>query len=200
MMKLCYLANVLENLNQLHLSLQGENTNIFALKSKIEAFMKKVNIWQQKTETDTFEMFPFTDNFVASNDVELGAIKPIVISLLTSLKENFRKYFFLELDNAKLEWIQNLFFVQNQDIEHLPLNSQEEFAELSSHSRLRQEFAQIKLSTFWLKAKTEFPTLSDLAVCAILPFVSTYLCESAFSIVTCIKTKYRASIQDMKRL
>ena len=63
MMKLRYLADVLEELNQLNLSLQGENTNIFTLKSKIEAFMKKVNIWQQKTENDTFEMFPFTDDW-----------------------------------------------------------------------------------------------------------------------------------------
>ena len=71
MMKLSYLADVLENLNQLNLSLQGENTNIFTLKSKIEAFIKKLNIWKQKTENDAYEMFPFTDNFLASNHVKL---------------------------------------------------------------------------------------------------------------------------------
>ena len=98
--------------------------------------MKKVNICQQKTEDDIFEMFPFTDDFLASNIVEPGVIKPIIISHLTSLKENFRKYYFPELDNAKLDWIQNPFIVQNQDIEHFPLNSQEEFAELFSDSRL----------------------------------------------------------------
>ena len=127
--------------------------------------------------------------------VEPGVIKPIIISHLTSLKENFRKDFLLELDNAKLDWIQNPFIVQNQDIEHLPLNSQKEFAEISSDSRLRLEFTQNILRTFWLKAKTEFPTLSDLAVSVLLPFVSKYLCEFAFSIVTCIKIKYRASIR-----
>ena len=35
---------MLEKLNQLNLSLQGENKNIFTLKSKIEAFIKKLNI------------------------------------------------------------------------------------------------------------------------------------------------------------
>ena len=160
--------------------------------------MKKVNMWQQKTENDTFEMFPFTDDFLASNGVEPGVIKPIIISRLTSLKENFRKYFLPELGNAKLDWIQNPFIVQNQDIEHFPLNSQEELAKLSSDSRLRLEFAQNKLSTFWLKAKIEFPALSDLGVSVLLPFVSTYLFESSFSIVTCIKTRYRASFQDIE--
>ena len=74
--------------------------------------------------------------------MERGIIKPITISNSTSLKENFRKYFLPELD-----WIQNSFIEQNQDIEHLPLNSQEELAELSSESKLRLEFAQNKLST-----------------------------------------------------
>ena len=57
LLKLCYLSDVLEKLNQFNLSLQGENNNIFTLKSKIEAFIKKLNIWIQKAQNDSFEMF-----------------------------------------------------------------------------------------------------------------------------------------------
>ena len=131
MMKLCYLADVLEKINQLSLFLQGENTNTFLLKSKIEALTKKVNIWQQKTENDFYEMFLFAVDFLASNGVEPDVIKPIIISHSTSLNENLPKYFLPKLDDAKLDWIQNPFIVQNQDIEHLPLNSQKESAKLS---------------------------------------------------------------------
>ena len=54
LLKLCYLSDLLEKLNELNLSLQEENTNIFTLKSKIEAFIKKLNIWKQKVENGLF--------------------------------------------------------------------------------------------------------------------------------------------------
>ena len=37
---------MLEKLNHFDLLFQEENTNIFTLKSKIEAFIKKINIWK----------------------------------------------------------------------------------------------------------------------------------------------------------
>ena len=40
LLKSCYLPDLLEKLNELNLSLQGENTNIFTLKSKIEPSSK----------------------------------------------------------------------------------------------------------------------------------------------------------------
>ena len=44
LLKLCYLSDLLEKLN-VNLSLLGENTNSFTLKSRIdEAFIKKLNI------------------------------------------------------------------------------------------------------------------------------------------------------------
>ena len=189
---------MLEKLNQLNLSLQGENNNIFTLKSKIEAFIKKLNIWIQKAQNDSFEMFKSTDDFLASNGVETGVIKPIITSHLINLMKNFQQYFLPELDNAKLDWIQNPFIVSNQIIEHLSLNAQEEFAELSSDSKLKLDFAVKKLTTFWFSLKVQYPVLADLAKGVLLPFVSTYLCESAFSTLTSIKTKYRASIKDVE--
>ena len=198
LLKLCYLSDVLEKLNQLNLSLQGENNNIFTLKSKIEAFIKKLNIWIQKAQNDSFEMFLSTDDFLASNDVETDVIKPIITSHLINLVKNFQQYFLPELDNDKLDWIQKPFIVSSQSIEHLSLNAQEEFAELSSDSKLKLDFAVQKLTTFWLGLKVEYPVLADLAIRVLLPFVSTYLCETAFSTLTSIKTKHRASIKDVE--
>ena len=54
---------LLEKPNKLNLSLQGENTNFFTLKSKMEAFIQKLNIWNKKVENDSFEMFSFTEDF-----------------------------------------------------------------------------------------------------------------------------------------
>ena len=198
LLKLCYLSDVLEKLNQLNLSFQGENNNIFTLKSKIEAFIKKLNIWIQKAQNDSFEMFSSTDDFLASNDVETDVIKPITTSHLINLVKNFQQYFLPELDKDKLDWIQKPFIVSTQSIEHLSLNAQEEFAELSFDSKLKLDFAVRKLTTFWLGLKVEYPVLADLAIRVLLPFVSTYLCETAFSTLTSIKTKHRASIKDVE--
>ena len=89
LLKLCYLSDLLEKLNKLNLSLQGENTNIFTLKSKIEAFIKKLNIWKQKVENGSFEMFSFTEEFLANNNVESNVITPLVIEHLSNLLKQF---------------------------------------------------------------------------------------------------------------
>ena len=41
MCKLCFLPNICKKLNDLNLTLTGENLNVFTLISKIKAFMKK---------------------------------------------------------------------------------------------------------------------------------------------------------------
>ena len=148
LLKLCYLSDLFEKLNELNLSLQGESTNVFTLKSKIGAFIKKLSIWKLKVENDSFEMFSFTEEFLANNDVELNVIKPLVVDHLSNLLKQFENYFLPELNNTKLDWIQNPFAVQQQSTEHLSLKSQEELAELSSDSKLLLEFSGKKLHSF----------------------------------------------------
>ena len=41
LLKLRYLSDLLDKLNEVFLSLQGESTNVFTLKCKIEAFIEK---------------------------------------------------------------------------------------------------------------------------------------------------------------
>ena len=81
---------------------------------------------------------------------------------------------------------------------HLTLKAQEEFAELSSASSLKTMFAKMSLNSFWVGIKLEYPNLSLLAMDALLPFASTYLCESAFSSLTNLKTKHRSSLGDIE--
>ena len=166
--------------------------------SKIEAFIKKLNIWKQKVKKNSFEMFSFTEEFLANNDVESNAIKPLVIDHLSNLLKQFQKYFLPELDNTKLDWIQNPFAKQEQSTKHFSLKSQEEFADLFFDSKLRLEFFEKKLHTFWLSVRAGYPSLSDSAVTALLRFVWTYLCQSEFSTLTAIKTKYCSSLSNIE--
>lgn len=52
-------------------------------------------------------------------------------------------------------------------------------------------FESLPLDEFWIKMKAEYDNLSRKAIQILLHFSSTYLCESAFSSMTIIKTKQR---------
>ena len=104
-------------------------------------------------------MFSFTGEFLANNDVELNMIKPLVVDYLSNLLKQFENYFLPELDNTKLDWIQNPFAVQQQSTEHLSLKSQEELAELSSDPKLLLEFPGKNLHSFCLSVGMEYPSL-----------------------------------------
>ena len=46
-------------------------------------------------------------------------------------------------------------------------------------------------STFWVSLLDSYPILSKKALFILIPFVTTYLCESGFSTLVNIKTKKR---------
>ena len=81
---------------------------------------------------------------------------------------------------SRFDWIQNPFYVEVEKVCHLTLKAQEEFAELSSDSSLKNMFAKTSLNSFWVGIKLEYPNLSRLAMDTLLPFSSTYLCQSTF--------------------
>ena len=84
LLKLCYLSDFHEKLSELNLFLQGENTNVFTPKSKIEAFITKLNIWKQQVENDYLKCSHLQE-FLAKKDVESYVMKPVVIDHLSNL-------------------------------------------------------------------------------------------------------------------
>ena len=61
-LKLCYLSDIFAKLNDLNTSLLGKNY-IFTFDDKIEAFIKKLAIWKNRTEECNLEMFAATDDY-----------------------------------------------------------------------------------------------------------------------------------------
>ena len=49
----------------------------------------------------------------------------------------------------------------------------------------------IYLTTFWMEARTEYPTISVTALRFLMVFTTTYLCERTFSTLVFLKNKYR---------
>ena len=141
------MSDIFEKLNDLNLSLQGENSNAFTLIFKIKAFMKKISIWLQKVANSLYEMFTCMEDFIQENELGFDAMKPLVINHLISLKTHFEKYFMPELDASQFHRIQNPFDIGIEKVSHLALK---EFSELSSDFNLKVNFSKKSLTLlFW---------------------------------------------------
>ena len=86
--KLSYLSDTLDKLNDLNISLQGENTNVLTLTSKTHSFLKKINVWLMNVKSNSYEMFPCLEKLITENELNFKIIKPIIIKHLVSLGEN----------------------------------------------------------------------------------------------------------------
>ncbi|KAK2725165.1 hypothetical protein QYM36_001570 [Artemia franciscana] len=114
------------------------------------------------------------------------------------------RYFPNDIDTQ--QWICNPFSVEMEEIDYLNLKAQEEFAELTSDTTLRLRFSQVPVHEFWIEIKSEYPLLSEMAILSemamnkLLPFCKTYLCGSAFSTLTYIKSKYCSTLINVENL
>ena len=77
--KQCYLSDVFEKLNDLNMSLQGRNCNIFTSIDKIESFIKKTNIRKSMVKKYSFKMFSSIDNFIIEKNHCKTFIAKIII-------------------------------------------------------------------------------------------------------------------------
>ena len=182
----------------MNISLQGKKCNIFTFKDRIEAFIKKLTIWKSRTEDGNLEMFGATNDYLTEKHLSNLLIVKVIADHLNSLETHFRKYFSTDIDSGKGRWIRKPFISQLSDVTHLPLNAQEEFADLSSDNGLELLFSKQTLCDFWIRTRNEYPTLSELALGKLLPFCTTYLCEAAFSKLTTIKSKNRSSLETVE--
>ena len=74
-------------------------------------------------------------------------------------------------------------------------NLKENLIETKSCQELKLLFDKLKLKDFWCAAMKAFPSLAMEAMTVLIPFSTTYTCESSFSTMMYIKNKYRNRLQ-----
>lgn len=72
--------------------------------------------------------------------------------------------------------------------------AEDELLELSSDRTLRMRFNQQGPAEFWPTVEKEYKEVALQAMRILLPFPTTYLCETSFLAMMAIKTKYRARL------
>ena len=189
--KLAYLADIFNLLNQLNLPLQRRNANILLSQNKITAFTKKHNLRKSRIDNNVVDMFPVLCDYIENKPlIRTDLIFSDIQQHLELLCDHFTKYFLKETFE-NFDWILNPFLVGKTDLLGC---EEEELAELLSDRTLMMSFNEKALASFWLSFADNHPLLSQKAIKMLLPFATTYLCETAFSVLTNMKTKYRSRL------
>ena len=192
-LRLAYLVDIFEIFNQLNLRLQGKDSNLLSHCDSIHAFLAKLELYKKRVSVGKFMMFPSLNEVLADGQLSSTLSKEIM-DHLSQLDDEFRRYF-PDLSPQHSGLAKNPFLCHVDDVLE---DAQEEFIELIHDSTAKNAFQSNSLSSFWCSMMESYPKISDLAVRVLLPFASTYLCESGFSALLAIKTKSRnkLSVED----
>ena len=186
MLQMCVLG-----LNTLNTSLQGSTLTVFSVNDKISSFKKKIVLFCSQAEKKDFSPFPTLSSFLEENEISTSTeVADDIIDHLKALQVSFDKYF--HEDFSQFDWIRNPFtkVVPNE----LSMTSKETFIDLICDSFMKDAFHQKLLIDLWLGAQTHYPAVFREAKVFLMPFVTTYLCESGFSELLYIKNKQRNRI------
>ena len=127
------------------------------------------------------------------NDIEQETMNRTILSVKEHLKildEEISRYF-PNLPDTPFALARSPFTIRIEDV---PENAQEELIELITIHAAKTDFSSMSVTKFWIKSLQSYPVLSEIALCLILPFPTTYLCETGFSSLLVIKSKYRSRL------
>lgn len=201
LLKLAYLCDIFDFLNELNKNLQGDKVDVFKVSEKVEAAIKKIQFWLSRLNKGNYSGFITLTDFKNQHGCEIpDEVSTVIKEHLSALVANLKDYF-PPIECNKM-WIRNPFLVNIEEEEALKLTDLEmhSLIELSCSSALKDRFGQESLINFWLSCRSEYTSLAEKAVKFLMPFVTTYRCEAAFSSLVFLKNKYRSRLDVEKDL
>jgi hypothetical protein len=139
---LAYFADIFNILNTLNPSLQGTSVTVSSVQDKIEATIKKLNLWCNSIEKEKYDSFHTLSDFIDFGEQPLSSdVAESVIEILWSWAYHLRLYFPLCL-GKKTDWMKTPFL----DAEYeLPSVEEEQLIELSCDLRFKMLFPSLSL-------------------------------------------------------
>ena len=116
---------------------------------------------------------------------------------LDGLIVSFDKYYPKNTEIIKGDWIRDPFLARDLPA-HFDHKENEQLIDLVTDASLQATFMKEELANIWLRRRATHPLLSDRALQFIMPFVTSYLCEQAFSSMLYVKNKYTSQLKDLQ--
>jgi len=69
--RLAYMADIFDRLNILNLSLQGSNTNMFYASDKVNAFVRKLDLFISQVSKNDLSTFETLNTFWKNNEIQI---------------------------------------------------------------------------------------------------------------------------------
>ncbi|KAF2355499.1 HAT C-terminal dimerization domain [Trinorchestia longiramus] len=192
--KLAYLADIFAIFNVLYISMQGWMASCFITADRIDGQKRKLEAWKSRVSRDCYDMLHLLATVIddAGEDLNIVSLRIVIKEHSINLEDRFQHYFPAEEDpRIGTGWIRNPFMPLRDDF--VVSVMEDKLLELAADEGLKRSFeTSTSLASFWIKVKTEYPKLSEIALkTLLLPFPTTYLCETGFSTMSVIKKKYR---------
>ena len=141
-------------------------------------------------------MFPFTETAVAEID-DLPVFKDSICNHLHILQQRLSHYF-SNFDVSHSNWERNPLNKSAIKAANIVDLLAQKLLKLSMDRSLQPKHNEMDLINFWISVRHGYPQLFQQAIHVILPFVTMYLCESAFSSLTSIKIKQRSGLKSVE--
>ncbi|KAL4104473.1 hypothetical protein QTP88_019771 [Uroleucon formosanum] len=185
--------DIVKNVNEIlqknkEFALQLDESTDVSGKSKLISFIRFVE-WEKIEESKI--------HLSINQKTEL---KNIIYEHLLTLSRNLKSYF-PSLPTTEIQWVVSLYGpCGEENIKNANLSSteKEQLLEISSDTTLKSKFYMSENDSFWISLQNEYPEVSKKALQILLPFSTSYMCESAFSILEVTKTKKRSTLKDIE--
>ena len=168
--------------------MQGKNKNMLDIIEDINIFKSKMNLKIKRMEEGKIAAFPKLNLFIEETEINTDKLFPLFLNHIKLFLSEINRY----IPNNDLAKNMPGLDDRLKKIEDDSLT--EELIELQHRDLLKTKFNTLNVAEFWARLHTEEPSLRQLclkAAEALLPFPTTYLCESAFSVLTLMKKDKR---------
>ena len=182
-LKVLFLSNLFNKLNNLKSSLQGPSENIITATSKLRSLDEKLAMWKTNVSKEIFASFPSFNESPLKKE-----IVPKIMCTMSGLQQSLRNYL-PEFAVNNFGWAGDPFGINETN--NLSTKEEEQLIDLRNNLFFQALFSQKSLNNFWLSAYKCYSMIGVKTIKIMLPFASSWLCEYRFSTWTEIRNKKR---------
>ena len=182
-----YLSDIFRKLNSLNLELQGNGVTLIMAKSKLKAFIAKLELCKQNLGSRKMSNF---QNLQKENDIpdsRLIVYAEHLDKLINDMRSRFEDILNMDIP----AWVINPFI----NISEVDETIQEEMIDVQNDEELKPAFKR-SVGEFWLQPKIQKDYSSIWAKVKLffIAFPTSYLVEKAFSAVFLLQSKQRQNL------